>query len=194
MSSSPSAKTAILETAARLFQRQGYHATGLNQILQESGAPKGSLYYYFPNGKEQLAVEAIHLTRDTIGEKIRARLSKVDDPAASIHALILVAADSLQNIESIIPCTISLLAMETALVSEPLRAACESTINDWSSAFADKLLQGGYSQEAAQTMGETIQLLIDGALIHSLTKKDTQPLLDIAAHISRLLPARKEEA
>ena len=49
----------MLKKAADLFQRQGFHATGLKQILEESGAPRGSLYFHFPGGKEQLAVEAL---------------------------------------------------------------------------------------------------------------------------------------
>jgi TetR/AcrR family transcriptional regulator, lmrAB and yxaGH operons repressor len=48
----------IIQTTCTLLESQGYHATGLNQILKESGAPKGSLYYYFPQGKEELAEEA----------------------------------------------------------------------------------------------------------------------------------------
>ena len=54
-------RQALVETAMRLFRRQGYASTGLNQILSESQAPKGSLYYYFPGGKEALAVAAVEL-------------------------------------------------------------------------------------------------------------------------------------
>jgi hypothetical protein len=50
-------KDALVCTAMRLFRRQGYASTGLQQILSESGAPKGSLYHYFPGGKEGLACE-----------------------------------------------------------------------------------------------------------------------------------------
>jgi TetR/AcrR family transcriptional repressor of lmrAB and yxaGH operons len=50
----------ILTAASMLFQVKGYNATGLSEILKESGSPKGSLYYYFPGGKEELALEAIN--------------------------------------------------------------------------------------------------------------------------------------
>ncbi|WP_307725250.1 TetR/AcrR family transcriptional regulator, partial [Halolactibacillus halophilus] len=53
------------------FQTQGYHATGLNQIVKESGVPKDSLYYHFPGGKEELALESIRLTQAFVLEKIK---------------------------------------------------------------------------------------------------------------------------
>jgi TetR/AcrR family transcriptional repressor of lmrAB and yxaGH operons len=56
MADDPNTRERILATASGLFQRQGYHATGLNQVLAEGKAPKGSLYFHFPRGKEQLAL------------------------------------------------------------------------------------------------------------------------------------------
>ena len=53
------ARSRAIDTAIRLFRVQGYTATGLTQILDESGAPKGSFYFHFPRGKAQLAEEAI---------------------------------------------------------------------------------------------------------------------------------------
>src|SRR4051812_25766766 len=59
MSRPPRHRGAIVRAAATLFRRNGYAATGINEIAEVSGAPKGSLYHYFPNGKEQIAEAAV---------------------------------------------------------------------------------------------------------------------------------------
>src|SRR3954462_13009849 len=53
------ARDRAIATAERLFRIQGDTATGLSQIIEESGSPKGSFYFHFPRGKAQLAEEAI---------------------------------------------------------------------------------------------------------------------------------------
>src|SRR5271163_3260321 len=55
----PKHRQPIVDAAVTLFRRQGYAGTGLNDIVDASGAPKGSLYYYFPNGKASIAVAAV---------------------------------------------------------------------------------------------------------------------------------------
>ena len=65
------AREKILQTASELMEKQGYHGTGLNEIIQRSGAPKGSLYYYFPEGKEQLASETILRAGQIVSERFR---------------------------------------------------------------------------------------------------------------------------
>ena len=54
-----SSRERLLDSAVDLLQRQGYRGTGLNELLERSGAPRGSLYHYFPGGKEQIGAEAI---------------------------------------------------------------------------------------------------------------------------------------
>lgn len=183
--SSQEVRENILKTAARLFQRQGYHATGLNQIVQESGAPKGSLYYYFPGGKEALAVAAITWTKTVIEEKIRRFLATEDRPVEAVQALVRATAEAVSDIESIIPCTISLLSLEMSLSSEPIRQACAATMDAWGSAFAEKL--EGVCGTDAPRMGALIQILIDSALIRSLTQKSVEPLFQVADEIPLLL-------
>src|ERR1700684_1952506 len=49
----------IVQSSAELFRRQGFAGTGVKQIVAEASAPFGSLYHFFPGGKEQLGEEVI---------------------------------------------------------------------------------------------------------------------------------------
>ena len=78
----------IIRVAAELFRRQGYDGTGLNQILDESGAPRGSLYFHFPGGKQQLAVEAVVASGAMLGKGMERSLDSADDVAKGIARII----------------------------------------------------------------------------------------------------------
>lgn len=183
-------KDRIVKAATVLFQTKGYHATGLNEILRKSNAPKGSLYYYFPNGKEQLALEAINQTKTFIEKTIRERLDIIQDPAESIKNSIEEMADNLNVAEdeklsfrSTKKVSINLIAMETATSSETLRTACESAFNAWQNVYSQKLRDGGFEKERADKLSLVIQTMIEGAIIMSLTKKSDEPLIEIAKQI-----------
>src|SRR5687768_11075928 len=87
----------LIDTAAQLMWQQGYHATGLNQIVQESGAPKGSLYFHFPGGKEQLCVEALKTAGRRITEGLEKSFVRTTDPAAALRGFVTVFARRLER-------------------------------------------------------------------------------------------------
>lgn len=184
----------IINAATRLFQMQGYHATGLNQILRESNAPKGSLYYYFPKGKEELALECINLTNVFVEKTIRDGLAEIDDPAESIKKSIEKIADNSNSgknekhsIKSTKKVSVNLIALETYATNETLRKACESAYNAWKNVYTEKLVEGGFNQEKAETLGMVIQSMIEGAIIMSLTTNSDVPILKIAEQIPIVL-------
>lgn len=177
----------ILLTASRLFQIQGYHATGLNQIIKESGSPKGSLYYYFPNGKEELAVESIKLICELVRDKIRNSLEKISDPVESIQALINEIASDIFHIEDVTACSVSLLALETSLISEPIRSVCKQAFEIWENVYFEKLTDGGMDCKKAKEMSVLIQLMIEGALVNALAKRDKAPLYYLSEQIPIVL-------
>ncbi|MDQ2999201.1 MAG: TetR/AcrR family transcriptional regulator, partial [Chloroflexota bacterium] len=78
----------IVDAAGDLLESQGFHATGLNQIVKESGAPKGSLYYYFPAGKDEIAEAAIEQAGRAVAERIGAGLAASDDVAAAVRLFV----------------------------------------------------------------------------------------------------------
>lgn len=189
-----STRDRILMAATRLFQLKGYHATGLNEILRESNAPKGSLYYYFPNGKEQLALESIELTKVFVEETIREKLSKVQDPVESIKKAIQEMAENLEMednekiaLKSTKKVSVNLMALETYSVNENLRKACESAFDAWGNVYAEKLIQGGFSKQKAEALSMTIQSMVEGAIVMSLTKKSDRPFFEVVEAIPHIL-------
>jgi TetR/AcrR family transcriptional regulator, lmrAB and yxaGH operons repressor len=180
-------KDKLIKTASRLFQLQGYHATGLNQITKESGAPKGSLYYHFPNGKEQLAIESVRLTANFVSEQIVEGLNKTQDPAKAIQNLIEDMAKQFQKEARKGGIPIASVALETALISEPLREICQSAYANFQALFTQKLVQAGFEESRAKDMGVVINSMIEGAFLISFTTGNVEPLLLVAKQIPVVL-------
>jgi len=182
----------ILTTAMRLFYFQGFHGTGLNQILKESGAPKGSLYHYFPEGKEQLAEEAIKLSRQLIGDVIQHYMMEKESVEEALTAHVLAMAELFdqengveENSHLMMP--FGLLAAETAFMNERLREACSDTYQYWESLYFGKLVKNGYRASDATIISQFISTLIEGAVTLSLTKKSNEPLIMASSIIPTIL-------
>ena len=76
----------LARTAMRLFRRKGYASTGLQEILDVSGVPKGSLYYYFPDGKEALAEAAVLMAGELGIETIQTLAARHRKPRTFVRA------------------------------------------------------------------------------------------------------------
>lgn len=181
------AREQILETTCELLEVQGYHATGLNQIIKESGSPKGSLYYYFPGGKDELTAEAIHRTGQIVLNRIRAELAAIDEVAAAIHRFVM-------NLSHYVPASgyraggpIMTVALETAADNDRLRQVCDAVYASWQAAFAEKLLENGFSQERSERLASVIIAAIEGGILLSRTSRSPKPLENIADELFLLI-------
>ncbi|WP_054636085.1 TetR/AcrR family transcriptional regulator [Thalassobacillus sp. C254] len=189
MSTKDTPKCKILNTAARLFREQGYHATGLNQIIKESGAPKGSLYHYFPNGKEELAVEAVRITKDKASAAVKETLHSHPDAAVAIQAFFIGFKEYIMNRKENEeePLPIGLLALETSQMSEPLRVICQQTYEEWQEIFKMKLISAGMEHKDAADKSLLIIMMLEGAVTLSAAKDSSLPFEVIAEQIPSLL-------
>jgi TetR/AcrR family transcriptional regulator, lmrAB and yxaGH operons repressor len=178
------AREQIIQTTCELLELQGYHATGLNQIIKESGSPKGSLYYYFPGGKEELTAESLHMVGQAVLHRIRENLAAIDDPTEAIRVFILRVAEAVETSGYRSGGPITTVAMETASSSERLREVCKSIYDAWQKAFSEKLLQSGFSEERADSLSTLILSAMEGAIILCRTRRSRQPLQDVAKEVS----------
>ncbi|MDD3224447.1 MAG: TetR/AcrR family transcriptional regulator [Clostridium sp.] len=147
----------IVIAAANLFQVKGYNGTGLNEILKESNAPKGSLYYYFKGGKEELAGVINNIIDDL----------KRDNKPKDI--------------------SLSLIALETHLSNEVLRKACDEAFRELTKVYYEKLIEGGIPESEAENIGEFIQVTMEGAISVAVTQKIPTALLVVKSQLSNLL-------
>jgi TetR/AcrR family transcriptional regulator, lmrAB and yxaGH operons repressor len=182
-----SARDQIIETTSQLLEQQGYHATGLNQIVQESGAAKGSLYYYFPQGKEELTAEAIDRSAREFTRIIQTELARYNDPAETIYQFMLGLAEHVQASDCRGGAPIATVALETAGRSERLTAACQHAYGCYQGAFAARLVAGGFSEERARQLAIFIVAAIEGGIILSRTERSAAPLRAIAGDLRDLI-------
>ena len=115
-----SSREAFIDTTAKLLRRRGYAASGLNEIVARSGAPKGSLYFHFPGGKEELAIAAMEHAGGAAASghrrscSPRVRTSARRSPRSSTRSPAGLQASGFRD-----GCPIATVALETASESEP---------------------------------------------------------------------------
>lgn len=178
----------IIDTTCRLLELQGYHATGLNRIIEESGAPKGSLYHYFPEGKEALTAEAVARSAAGIAANIERRLSAgtADDPAAAVVGFIRELAGHVAASGYRQGGPITGVALEAASTSERLRLACRDAYRAWQALIA-ATLRSRFGEARARRLAGVIIAAIEGGIILARVERSERPLLDVADEIERLL-------
>jgi TetR/AcrR family transcriptional repressor of lmrAB and yxaGH operons len=185
------AREQILLTTSILLEKQGFHGTGLNEIIKESGSPKGSLYYYFPDGKEQIASEAILQSGKMTAERIRVGLAESHNPSKAIHAFILKIAENVELSGFGAGGPLTAVAMETATQSERINVACREAYGMLEAAFRDKLLECGFPANKANELARFITAAIEGGIILSRTYHNADPLRLVANQLKSLLAGIK---
>jgi TetR/AcrR family transcriptional repressor of lmrAB and yxaGH operons len=180
-----------LRTASELFRRQGYSGTGLNQILDESGTPKGSLYFHFPGGKTELAVQAVTGSGRAIGNAIGQVLESTDDAAEAIGRVIDFIAADLRHSDYAHGCPVGSVAVDVASTSEEIRAACQTIFDEWTATIAGRLQAAGWDEQAAFDDALVVVSLLEGALVLARSRRDTAPFDAVARHVRATLSARR---
>ena len=159
-------RAALIDTAALLFRRQGYAATGVNQILETADVKAGSLYHHFPDGKQGLAAAVV----DSAGGQIEKLLRRFLDSDASVADIVdgwidLLAVQLASDQRD--GCPIEPIATESVNASPQVRDASARAFAGWSAAVAERLRSDGWPDRDAEQMGLAVIALIEGALILS---------------------------
>src|SRR6267378_3229127 len=169
-------KDRILERSAELFRRQGYAGTGVKQIVAEASAPFGSLYHFFPGGKQQLGEEVIRRSGALYGQLIDAFFIPGSDAESATRAFFAAAEATLRETDYADACPIATVALEVSSTSEPLRLACAEVFDGWIDAAAENLVAGGLSHEVARELAISMLASLEGAFVLARALRSTEPV------------------
>ncbi|TDD91383.1 TetR/AcrR family transcriptional regulator [Actinomadura darangshiensis] len=184
-------RTRLLEASAQLFREQGYTGTGLKQITAAGEAPWGSLYHFFPGGKEQLGAAAVRHSGDRylrLFDLVFARAEQ--DTVQSVRDFFQLSVEALRKSDWGDGCPIATVALEVAGTSEPLRHACAEVFASWEAAIARRLTAAGIAAEQAGDLATYVLSAFEGALVLSRTAHDVRPLNVTADIVAETLRAR----
>jgi TetR/AcrR family transcriptional regulator, lmrAB and yxaGH operons repressor len=171
------ARERMVATTARLLQEQGYTGTGLAQILEVSGAPKGSFYFHFPGGKEELAAEALR----TAGAQVTATLARCGEggrsPADLVGRFLELEAKALTRSGFRHGCPIATVALEMSSESDLIHRTCMEIFDGWVGTLADQFAP--HLGERARDLAEHAIVCMEGGLLLSRVRRHTGPLLRV---------------
>ena len=178
----------LVRTTGRLLREQGYAASGLNQIVAEAEAPKGSLYFHFPGGKEELAAAAV----DRFAERVTAHMTDelARRPAAEAIAGFfdgyvrhMAATDFREG------CAVATVALDAASSHELLAEATGRAIRTWVGLLGDALVAEGHNPDDAHRVATLVIAAIEGTIVMAKGTRSTEPFVAARDALAPLLTA-----
>jgi TetR/AcrR family transcriptional repressor of lmrAB and yxaGH operons len=186
-----STRERMVQATCELLEAQGYHATGLNEILQRSDTPRGSLYYYFPDGKEELAVEAVERQGKFIEARLREDMAAFANAGDAVRALFYKLANFAISTHCHALGPITAVALESSATNERLRQACSQVYVNWRAVFEAKLLACSFAPAEAASLAFAILSAFEGASTLARTTKSAEPLQQMGDQLHFLLSAKQ---
>jgi TetR/AcrR family transcriptional regulator, lmrAB and yxaGH operons repressor len=191
VSKATDSKGKTLAAAAKLFRQQGYHGTALHDILAAGGSPRGSLYFHFPKGKEEIGEAALTIA----GEAVRQALAHAAETSENAETFVTriargMAAD-LEKSGYREGCPIATTALETSAQSEALGAATRTAFRKWEDEIKRGLERFGISAEQADPLATTVLSQLEGALLLARTYRSLEPMHRAEQALKLLLTASK---
>ena len=175
-------KDRIIEAAITLLRRAGFHGAGINEILKESGAPKGSLYYFFPQGKRQIAQEAIARYAQGVVAYMDESLSSAEEPAAKIHALFRAVAQRFERGAFRQSCAAGAASLDLDDDLEVVRLAIETMFADCVEVISKHFTIVG--RQRRRSFASLILTTIEGAYVRGRAERSTRPIKEAAAWLA----------
>ncbi|MGI5168833.1 TetR/AcrR family transcriptional regulator [Spirillospora sp. CA-253888] len=178
----------MVRSAAYLFRERGYSGTGFRDVIAHSGAPRGSIYHHFPDGKVQLAEEAVRYAGEFLNMGIEAA-TQGEDAAAAVDAFVGWWRQVLIKSDFRAGCPVVAVTVEAHDDAPQLSKAAAAAFDRWEDTLATGLGNAGVPDERAARLARLIVAAVEGATLLCRAHRDVRPLDDVVAELKELTRA-----
>ncbi|GAA3127301.1 TetR family transcriptional regulator [Streptosporangium carneum] len=175
----------MLDATRDLIEGGGYFGAGLNQVVAASGAPRGSLYFHFPGGKEQLVGESVRRAGREIGDVARELAEAAPDAVGLVTGMLALLGDRLEESGWRRGCPVATVALEMAATSDPLQEVCSEVYGSWEGTLRDRLAADGHPEP--EDTAVAVLALVEGALLLARAHRSREPLERVTRRVAALL-------
>ncbi len=184
------AKQLMLESAIFLMRQSGLSGAATREILARSKAPKGSMYYYFPRGKLQLAAEALELYGARVAESLGKALASQERPAEKVRSLFGFIAQRFEQARFEQSCAAGAVTLDIQADVEELRPVVAKIMGSWQATVARHLPMGNAAR--TRSFAGLVISAIEGGYIRGRAERSREPLLQAGEWLAQV--AARESA
>lgn len=190
MASAMDKREMILLEAEKLFTEKGYYGLSLSELLTRCDIPKGSFYYYFPDGKSQLLSEALRYGYERMERGIRTGLLVKPTALACFEGMADHLASGIGTGRSYVSLFLTMISIESVHMDERIHRTCRRIYDDWQALYAEHLERFGFGPEESVVKAQAIFALIHGSMVSSWIKQDPSDLMMAKASLKEIIGER----
>ena len=193
MAKASDSKGKTLAAAVKLFRQRGYHGTALHDILAAGGSPRGSLYFHFPGGKEEIGAAALTIAGEAVRQGIAQAAEKSDNAESFLVRIVRAMASDLERSDYREGCPIATTALETSAQSDVLGAATRTAFQKWELEIKRGLFRFGLTSGDADLVATMVLSQLEGALLLARTYRSLAPIQRAEQAVKLLVRAQHEK-
>jgi TetR/AcrR family transcriptional repressor of lmrAB and yxaGH operons len=181
----------MLEATITLMRRSGLSGAGINEIVRESSAPKGSIYHFFPQGKKQIVGEALAVYAGRVRAMIDAGLSSGRTPGGKVRALFRAFAQRIEQGDFRASCAAGAVSLDLdGDELEIVRQAIASAFDEWTALIATRL--GFADARRARSFAGLVLTAIEGAYVRGRAERSSRPFIEAGQWLAELADAERQ--
>ena len=175
----------MLEAAIELMRGYGLAGAGINDLVRESGAPKGSVYHFFPDGKTQIASEALALYAGRVEQFIESALAGRREPQTKVRALFDAFAQRAAEGQFRRSCPVGTVSLDLGDDLEPVRTQLAAAVARWTATIAAHFDLG--SPQATRSFAGFVLSAIEGAYVRARAEHSSAAFKEAGVWLARLV-------